>query len=211
MATYQNTEQIEMTEIDQRPSPRPGPSRMRDPRGVPPSTLRIDPRRALARDASGRLPPNRTVRPDPNLLYNMPLYLRAQSLPQSNDSDCCRQRRLEICLLLFAVVMAILLLIFLIAVTFRLIAKMDWPLFSHRRKKWGYKFNNFCPLPFLQDWRYCRILCTCLISVEEFITQPSVEPAIAVDQRLQNLRTVEHCYQRLEVPVEFKHLGHITV
>ena len=125
MATYQNTEQIEMAEIDQRPSPRPGPSRMRDPRGVPPSMLRIDPRRAFTRDASGRLPPNRTLRSDLNLQPNMPLNLRAQSLPQSNDSDCCRQRRLESCLLLFAALMAILLLILLIAVTLRLIAKRD--------------------------------------------------------------------------------------
>ena len=110
--------------------------------------LRMDPRRAFTRDASGRLPPNRTVRSDLTLPPNMPLNLRAQPAPQSSDSDCCRQRRLEICMLLFAVVMAILLLIFLIAVTLRLIAKLNWQTFHTEGRNGVTKiWPTFVPSP----------------------------------------------------------------
>ena len=144
MAVSQNTEDIELSDMASHLPRRPIPtslqydSRWAHPsliaiseseQQLRPSTSRMDPRRAFTRNASGRLPPNRTVRSDLTLPPNMPLNLRALPPPQSSDSDCFRQRRLEICLLLFAVLMAILLFILLIAITFHLIAKLNWQTF----------------------------------------------------------------------------------
>jgi len=86
MPTYQNAEQIELTDMEDQ--------------------LRSPARRETT------VSPRRERTP----------YLRMVDTRRENDY--WRQRRLEMCLLLFAVMMAILLFIFIITVTFHLIAKM---------------------------------------------------------------------------------------
>lgn len=87
MSTYQNAEQIELTDMEDQ-------LRSQNRR----ETI-VSPRR------------ERTS------------YLRR--VDTRRDEDYWRQRRLEMCLLLFAVLMAIVLFIFIIGVTFHLLVKLS--------------------------------------------------------------------------------------
>ena len=131
MATYQNTENIELSEMESHLPQRPIPTGLqRDSRWIHPSTVQIsdseqprqgharrDPRRAFRRDSSGRLPPNRTV------LSRNPM-LRAQAA-SVNNGNCLRQNSVEKCVLFFVLLLGLVLLVFIMIVSFYLLMKMQ--------------------------------------------------------------------------------------
>ena len=131
MATYQNTENIELSEMESHLPIRPIPTGLqRENRWIHPSTVQIseseqprqdnvrqDPRRAFRRDSSGRIPPNRTV------LSRNPM-LQAQAAPV-NSPNYLRHNSVEKCLLFFVLLLGLVLLVFIMIVSFYLLMKMQ--------------------------------------------------------------------------------------
>ena len=155
MDTYQNTESIEMSNLEQpptRPVPtmpkKDRPSRWKNPTAVARSESEHIRPGPSSREAHGLpfsrtvrpnlhelphttsmmteqiIPPNRSAHANRNELANAPPVVRQHVIPPRRQTYCLPQSTLESCLLLCAAICLLIVLAYLIAVTYHLLTKM---------------------------------------------------------------------------------------